>query len=257
MLDGDWTPPERSGSRARKPARQASPWRVIERLAVAKSEPVLIAQVEALLRNWDLDNAALIRLTSAVPPDVAVDVLLDCRDEAWRRGYARAGGPAADPFLLAAASRSEPFTWSDLVAVAPDVARHPIFGLARENGRGDGLVVPLAGLDGSVTALIATGGDVQLTEDNRRTIVVAAAVTYQRLLALKRARPVQREARLSPRETEVLHWITAGKSDWQIGQILNISPKTANYHAENVKRKLGVATRMQAVVATMGGKLLG
>jgi LuxR family quorum sensing-dependent transcriptional regulator len=230
---------------------------LIERLAVAKSELVLIGQVEALLRSWDLDNAALVRLSLAVPPDVAVDVLLDCRDEAWQREYARAGGAAADPFLLAAATRSDAFTWSDLIAVAPDVARHPIFELAGKHGRSEGLVVPLASIDGSVAALITTGRDVQVNQESRRTIAVAAAVAFQRLLALKRSRPAQREARLSPREAEVLRWITAGKSDWQIGQILNISPKTANYHAENVKRKLGVATRMQAVVATLGGKLSG
>jgi DNA-binding CsgD family transcriptional regulator len=50
------------------------------------------------------------------------------------------------------------------------------------------------------------------------------------------------------RETQVLHWIAAGKSDWEIGQILNISAKTVNYHVEKAKRKFGVATRIQAVM---------
>ena len=56
---------------------------------------------------------------------------------------------------------------------------------------------------------------------------------------------------LTDREVECLQWIAAGKSDWQIGKILNISQKTVNYHVENVKRKFGVATRIQAVVAAM------
>ena len=61
---------------------------------------------------------------------------------------------------------------------------------------------------------------------------------------------------LTDREMECLQWIAAGKSDWQIGKILNISQKTVNYHVENVKRKFGVATRIQAVVAAMRqGKL--
>ena len=50
------------------------------------------------------------------------------------------------------------------------------------------------------------------------------------------------------REIEVLGWIASGKSDWQIGQILNISDKTVNFHVENMKRKCGVATRIQVVV---------
>src|SRR5690349_14676136 len=56
---------------------------------------------------------------------------------------------------------------------------------------------------------------------------------------------------LTRRECEVLDWIAQGKSDWQIGQILSISAKTVNYHVENAKRKLGVATRIQAVVAAI------
>jgi DNA-binding CsgD family transcriptional regulator len=58
---------------------------------------------------------------------------------------------------------------------------------------------------------------------------------------------------LTPRETQILSWIATGKSDWQIGKILDISNKTVNYHAENLKRKYGVATRIQVVVAALRG----
>lgn len=56
---------------------------------------------------------------------------------------------------------------------------------------------------------------------------------------------------LTAREVEVMAWICDGKSDWQIGRILAISAKTVNFHVENVKRKCGVATRMQAVVSAI------
>jgi DNA-binding CsgD family transcriptional regulator len=61
---------------------------------------------------------------------------------------------------------------------------------------------------------------------------------------------------LTIREVEVLKWIATGKSDWQIGQILNISDKTVNFHVENMKRKCGVSTRMQVVIlAVKHGKI--
>jgi DNA-binding CsgD family transcriptional regulator len=61
---------------------------------------------------------------------------------------------------------------------------------------------------------------------------------------------------VTPRETEILSWVAAGKSDWAIGQILRISGKTVNFHVENAKRKLGVGTRVQAAVVAMRcGKL--
>jgi DNA-binding CsgD family transcriptional regulator len=63
--------------------------------------------------------------------------------------------------------------------------------------------------------------------------------------------------RMTARESEVLAWVAAGKSDWAIGQILNISGKTVNFHVENAKRKLGAGTRVQAVIAAMRGGLIG
>ncbi len=62
---------------------------------------------------------------------------------------------------------------------------------------------------------------------------------------------------MTARESEVLAWVAAGKSDWAIGRILNISGKTVNFHVENAKRKLGAGTRVQAVIAAMRGGLIG
>ena len=61
---------------------------------------------------------------------------------------------------------------------------------------------------------------------------------------------------LSEREIDVLNWIATGKSDWQIGRILEVSPKTVNYHVENAKRKLGAGTRIQAVVVAVRLRLV-
>ena len=55
----------------------------------------------------------------------------------------------------------------------------------------------------------------------------------------------------TPRQLEVLAWVAQGKTDWQVAQILLISRKTVNYHVECAKKKLRVATRMQAVLAAV------
>jgi len=52
---------------------------------------------------------------------------------------------------------------------------------------------------------------------------------------------------LSPREREVLMWLSRGKTSWAISVILQISERTVNYHVNNILRKLGVINRMQAV----------
>ncbi|WP_292918534.1 helix-turn-helix transcriptional regulator [Nitrosomonas sp.] len=52
---------------------------------------------------------------------------------------------------------------------------------------------------------------------------------------------------LSKRELEVLGWVARGKTNPEIGQILNISRRTVQKHLEHVYLKLGVENRMAAV----------
>ena len=56
---------------------------------------------------------------------------------------------------------------------------------------------------------------------------------------------------LSVREAEVLTWLTAGKTDAEIGTILSISPRTVSHTVERVYRKLGVASRASAVACVL------
>ncbi len=57
---------------------------------------------------------------------------------------------------------------------------------------------------------------------------------------------LQRVLSLTSREAEVLLWISRGKSNREIGEILGISPRTVNKHLEQVFVKLGVENRAAA-----------
>ncbi|MBL4767928.1 MAG: response regulator transcription factor [Rhodobacteraceae bacterium] len=54
---------------------------------------------------------------------------------------------------------------------------------------------------------------------------------------------------LTMREAEVLAWIANGKTNRDIGAILDLSPRTINKHLERVHQKLGVETRTAAAAA--------
>jgi DNA-binding NarL/FixJ family response regulator len=51
---------------------------------------------------------------------------------------------------------------------------------------------------------------------------------------------------VTSRESEVLLWLSRGKSNREIGEILGISPRTVNKHLEQVFVKLGVENRASA-----------
>jgi transcriptional regulator EpsA len=52
---------------------------------------------------------------------------------------------------------------------------------------------------------------------------------------------------LTPREQQILQWIYHGKSNIEIGMILDISPLTVKNHVQKTLRKLNVLNRTQAV----------
>jgi DNA-binding NarL/FixJ family response regulator len=53
-------------------------------------------------------------------------------------------------------------------------------------------------------------------------------------------------AALTPREVEVLSWVSKGKTNRDVAEILGMSPRTVNKHLEHVFEKLGVETRSAA-----------
>jgi DNA-binding NarL/FixJ family response regulator len=57
---------------------------------------------------------------------------------------------------------------------------------------------------------------------------------------------LQRTLALTSRESEVLLWISRGKANREIGEILAISPRTVNKHLEQIFVKLGVENRASA-----------
>jgi DNA-binding CsgD family transcriptional regulator len=49
------------------------------------------------------------------------------------------------------------------------------------------------------------------------------------------------------REKEVLTWVARGKTAWEIGQILGISPRTVESYIKTAREKLGATNTVQAV----------
>lgn len=59
------------------------------------------------------------------------------------------------------------------------------------------------------------------------------------------------ECPLSSRELEVLQWTLAGKTAWEVGQILGISQGTASQYVYVASRKLGAVNKHQAALKAL------
>jgi transcriptional regulator EpsA len=62
--------------------------------------------------------------------------------------------------------------------------------------------------------------------------------------------------RLTRREREILRWVHVGKSNYEIGTILGISPLTVKNHVQHILRKLNVHNRTHAIGRALALHLL-
>ena len=85
---------------------------------------------------------------------------------------------------------------------------------------------------------------------------VLETILRARLARVARDEVWPREVDLSQRELDVLTWSARGKTSDEIAGILDLSKRTVDFHMDNARAKLGVATRIQAVVKAISGKLI-
>ena len=85
---------------------------------------------------------------------------------------------------------------------------------------------------------------------------VLAALIAARLARVARSAVWPKLVGLREREVETLTWAARGKTFQEIGTILSLSKRTVEFHLENARRKLGVATRTQALVKAARGHLI-
>lgn len=77
-----------------------------------------------------------------------------------------------------------------------------------------------------------------------------------RLARVARSSVWRERVNLSDREIETLTWVARGKTSDEIAQILNLSKRTVDFHLDNARNKLGVSTRIQAVIKAADGQLI-
>lgn len=169
----------------------------------------------------------------------------------WVVEYVAKGYVARDPVVARARHSVTPFLWPGSDNLDPEARR--LMSDAAEAGVADGATVPVRGLRDFALFSVCP----EKTRDARRRLEVAmpalsllAMVTHERARALLRVVPMSRAPviHLSRREVDVMTWVTAGKSSWDIAQILGLSEHTIRTYVSTALAKLGCSNRTQAAV---------
>jgi len=118
---------------------------------------------------------------------------------------------------------------------------------AFESGEGalKGWLVPVQGPMGETVCVTITGQPASPPDDRERMMIqVAANLLASHGVALAEIEVEASDDRLpTTRENECGYWAGRGKSDWQIGQILDLSEGAVGYHLNSLARKLKLRGR--------------
>lgn len=222
----------------------------IERLH-SMDEPLKIQEVFAdTLATLGITNFALLEF-AADPEAFKNRVINDRMPQEWSERYFEQKFVEVDPVISEVLTNTEPFLWSEAIAKGQGEKRQRrIFNEAAEFHLNAGICIPIFGPQRYMAWVTLAGAHLDLGPAARAAVHVMALYTHNRLIKLVRSKKSDGPA-LTRREADCLRWVAQGKSDWEIGSILNISESTAHWYVESAKRKIGVATRMQAVVGAI------
>lgn len=61
---------------------------------------------------------------------------------------------------------------------------------------------------------------------------------------------------MSDRESEILQWAKAGKTNWEISVILGLSERAVKFHMQKIERKLNARNKAHAIAIALLEKLI-
>jgi DNA-binding CsgD family transcriptional regulator len=176
--------------------------------------------------------------------------------EEWMKYYVENNYMNVDPVIKQLLASRKPFFWDDVTA-HPETATDAVqlMNEAAECRVRDGIGISLAGKPGEIVGIGLARSDAQPGRDyefmaRAYLLGVYFHETYRSMLE------EQVKVNLSEREREILCWAAEGKTDEDIGTLLNISSPTVRFHWRNIFTKLEANGRVYAITKAIRLQLI-
>jgi LuxR family quorum sensing-dependent transcriptional regulator len=201
------------------------------------------------IAQYGFDKFSFVQVLGPNRNVIDPEMLFGHQHENWNRIYAERKFYFDDPSLKKILQSLAPFAWSDTPLIDQKREEQNVFLAAAEMGLQDGFVVPIEGVQRELFVVRLTTPEKKF-DPAVRTTLYALSLMYSTIGLNKFGKPQQTSPHspLTSREAECLRWVSEGKSDWDISEILGISQHTVHEHLERGKAKLKARTRTQAAV---------
>lgn len=184
-------------------------------------------------------------------------ILLNNYPANWQEHYVRHNYLEIDPTVTHGMKSVLPIIWSEKLFSAcrpfwEEARAHNLrFGWAQSCHDARGI--------GGLLTLARSHNDFSSSElrANSSRMTWLAQVAYERLSSILIHKLIpETTVTLTAREMEVMRWTGEGKTSGEVGDILNISESTVNFHVNNAIAKLGTTNKTAAAIRAAILKLL-
>jgi LuxR family quorum sensing-dependent transcriptional regulator len=221
----------------------------IEALSAVTSVPPVTALLISAVHRLGFNSLGI----NGLPPpgdDANPLILAESAPDGFRDLYIHEAFYQVDHICAHARTTYMPFRFREAPYPGAEARRHKRFLQALATFAVDrGLIVPLGRPTNMPACIWLAGKEPDLDNDAVRAIQVIALFAASKANALRLTQDdSQKASRLNSRERDVLQWISAGKTSWEISVIFGLSERAINKIIGEAMIKLDAVTRAQAVV---------
>jgi LuxR family quorum sensing-dependent transcriptional regulator len=231
------------------PGREA--FRFLDDIEAMTEQCAVVDRMSIELAKYGIDAWVITGLPS--PGGRIEDVmLLNGWSQEWSSYYFKNNLIKDDPYAAHCLRSTGPFEWKD----APYdrltwPAAEKLVNDAADVGLRVGFAVPINTFAGCQGVVSMGGEHVNLSPLAKRAIHLMSLYAYDKASSVVRPPHQCSTGLLTRREKEALRWVAAGKTAWEISQILRISEATVQDHLKAAARKFEAPNRVATVVAAL------
>jgi len=231
----------------------------VEKANRARTTDELVTEFLGTVKQHGLDRMIFCLQTNHDHIDMKPGVgVIQNYPEDWMKHYFEKGFDRIDPVITYCQNKMDTFTWAEI----PERLRitrmqAQCLNMGIEAGLYNGICTPLWGPNQFAGIGLASKEKADSLDCSLDLITAYCNhfyIAFQRMNR-KTDRP-EHNIYLTPREHEVLLWASGGKTDSEIGTILNLSEDTVDYNFRNIFKKLDANTRTLATTKALSYGLI-
>jgi LuxR family transcriptional regulator, quorum-sensing system regulator BjaR1 len=229
---------------------------IVDALQNAKSQSEVFSILSRAGAYVGLDNFVITGLPLPGEELIPYIVLSGCSTD-WLERYSANDYAINDPIACKLMGTTEPFRWSSAVSGSKVSERGKvIMGEASEFGLREGFACPIISLNAQAACVSFGGQECEMSRDDEAALYLISTYSYSAAKSFIEDIEPDFIDDLTARETEVIKWLSVGKTGWEISKIISVSEKTVEKHCSAIYAKLGVSNKTHAVAIAMRQRLI-